>query len=55
MLFGEEISKGGSALGNFPQGFTAVSSISSAFNLDRLSNAARGSALGPAIELDTSS
>ena len=44
MLYAEELSKGGSSLGNFPQGFTAVSAISSAFNLDRLSNAARGSA-----------
>jgi GH15 family glucan-1,4-alpha-glucosidase len=34
-LFSEEIDLSGRALGNFPQAFTHLSLISSAFNLDR--------------------
>ncbi|KAI9138055.1 Six-hairpin glycosidase-like protein [Paraphysoderma sedebokerense] len=35
-LFSEEIAKSGEALGNFPQAFTHIALISSAFNLDRV-------------------
>ncbi|GAA5913485.1 hypothetical protein JCM5296_001740 [Sporobolomyces johnsonii] len=34
-LLSEEISKGGEPLGNFPQAFSHVSLISTAFNVDR--------------------
>lgn len=34
-LFSEEISKGGEALGNFPQAFSHTSLISTVYNLDR--------------------
>jgi GH15 family glucan-1,4-alpha-glucosidase len=34
-LFSEEISKGGEALGNFPQAFSHTSLISTCFNVDR--------------------
>lgn len=34
-LLSEEIGKGGQALGNYPQGFSAVSLISACFNVDR--------------------
>ena len=34
-LFAEETGPSGEALGNFPQAFTHMSLISSAFNLDR--------------------
>lgn len=35
-LFSEEISMGGEGLGNLPQGFSSITLISTAFNLDRM-------------------
>lgn len=35
-LFSEQLTTGGELLGNFPQAFTHISLISSAFNLDRV-------------------
>ncbi|GAA5956357.1 hypothetical protein JCM8115_001697 [Rhodotorula mucilaginosa] len=37
-LMGEEISKGGEALGNFPQAFSLVALISTIYNCDRATN-----------------
>ena len=34
-LYSEEISRAGEGLGNTPQGFSAVTLISTAYNLDR--------------------
>jgi GH15 family glucan-1,4-alpha-glucosidase len=34
-LYAEEIAQGGEQLGNFPQAFTHIGIISTAFNLDR--------------------
>jgi GH15 family glucan-1,4-alpha-glucosidase len=41
-LYSEEIGLAGQSLGNFPQAFTHLSLISSAFNLDRAMNGMRG-------------
>ncbi len=46
-LYGEETGAHGEALGNFPQAFTHLAIISSAYNLDRTLNESRGSALKP--------
>jgi GH15 family glucan-1,4-alpha-glucosidase len=40
-FYAEEIGPSGEALGNFPQAFTHLTLISSAFNLDRALGAGR--------------